>query len=141
MPAITREPDPAIRKAGAGKRTGRVLTGLAIAFFIMDAGMKIAGLPQVAETAATLGWPTGTGFWRAMGIMLLALTALYAWPRTSVLGAVLLTGYLGGAVATHLRIGNPLLTHTLFAVYLGVALWGGLWLRSPPLRALFPIHR
>ena len=65
-----------------------------------------------------------------MGLLLLAITALYAWPRTPVLGAILLTGYLGGAVATHVRIGNPFFSLTLFGIYLDVALWVGLWLRS-----------
>ena len=67
----------------------------------MDAGMKIAALPIVSESAAMIGWTADPGFWRAMGLLLLAITALYAWPRTAVLGAILLTGYLGGAVATH----------------------------------------
>ena len=74
-----------------------------------------------------------------MGLLLLAITALYAWPRTAVLGAVLLTGYLGGAVATHLRVGDPLFSHILFGVYLGIALWGGLWLRDGRVRALLPV--
>jgi hypothetical protein len=92
--------------------------------------MKIAALPIVAEAAMTIGWTVDPGFWRAMGLLLLAITALYAWPRTATLGAILLTGYLGGAVATHVRIGNPFFSHTLFAVYLGVVLWVGLWLYS-----------
>jgi chromate transport protein ChrA len=92
--------------------------------------MKIAALPIVAEAAMTIGWTVDPGFWRAMGLLLLAIIALYAWPRTAALGAILLTGYLGGAVATHVRIGNPFFSHTPFAVYLGVALWVGLWLYS-----------
>ena len=79
------------------------------------------------------------GFWRAIGLLLLAITALYAWPRTAVLGAVLLTGYLGGAVATHVRVGSPLFSHILFGVYLGIALWGGLWLRDRGLRAVLRV--
>jgi hypothetical protein len=117
---------------------GRILSGIAVAFLLMDAGMKIAGLPQVTEVATQMGWPSDTGFWRAMGLVLLACTALYAWPRTAVLGAILLTGWLGGAIATHLRIGDPVFTHTLFGVYIGLFVWGGLWLRSPALRALMP---
>ena len=70
--------------------------------------------------------------------MALACTALYAFPRTSVLGAILLTGYLGGAVATHLRVGSPVFSHLLFGVYLGILLWGGLYLRDQRLRAIFP---
>jgi hypothetical protein len=73
-----------------------------------------------------------------MGLLLLAITALYAWPRTAVLGAIL-TGYLGGAVATHARIDDPLFSHTLFGVYLGIALWGGLWLRDARVRTLLPV--
>ena len=81
--------------------TGRALSGLVIVFLVMDAGMKIAALPIVSESAVMIGWTADPGFWRAMGLLLLAITALYAWPRTAVLGAILLTGYLGGAVATH----------------------------------------
>ena len=110
--------------------TGRVISGLVIAFLVMDAGMKIAALPFVSASAANIGWTADPGYWRAMGLLLLAITALYAWPRTAVLGAILLTGYLGGAVATHARIDDPLFSHTLFGVYLGIALWGGLWLRD-----------
>jgi hypothetical protein len=93
--------------------TGRALSGLVILFLVVDAAMKIAALPIVAETAMTIDWTVDPGFWRAMGLLLLAITALYAWPRTAVLGAILLTGYLGGAVATHVRIGNPFFSHTL----------------------------
>jgi hypothetical protein len=74
-----------------------------------------------------------------MGLVLLGITALYAWPRTAVLGAILLTGYLGGAMATHVRIGSPLFSHSLFGVYLGIALWGGLWLRDARVRTLLPV--
>jgi len=135
MATITR---PLADQGTAASWSGRILSGVAIAFLLMDSGMKIAGIPQVAETSQALGWTGDTDFWRAMGVLLLALTALYAWPRTTLLGAVLLTGWLGGAIATHLRIGNPLLSHTLFGVYVGLFVWGGLWLRTPALRALFP---
>ena len=119
--------------------TGRTLSGLVVVFLVMDAGMKIAALPIVSESAVMTGWTADPGFWRAMGLLLLAITALYAWPRTAVLGAILLTGYLGGAVATHLRMSDPLFSHTLFGVYLGIALWGGLWLRDARVRNLLPI--
>jgi len=118
---------------------GRTLSVLVILFLLMDAGMKIAALPIVTESAVMIGWTGDAGFWRAMGLLLLAITALYAWPRTAILGAILLTGFLGGAVATHLRMGDPLFSHTLFGVYLGIALWGGLWLRDPRVRNLLPI--
>ena len=120
--------------------TGRVLSGLAIAFLVFDAGTKIVQLEVVGTTATTLGWTDDLGFWRNLGLLLLACTALYAWPRTALLGAVLLTGYIGGAIATHVRIGNPLFTHTLFGVYLALMIWGGLWLRRPELRAIFPFY-
>src|SRR6516162_3007139 len=116
--------------------TGRALSGLVILFLLMDAAMKIAGLTIVSESAVMMGWTADPGFWRAMGLLLLAITALYAWPRTAMLGAILLTGFLGGAVATHLRMSDPLFSHTLFGVYLGIALWGGLWLRDARVRNL-----
>jgi len=117
----------------------RTLSALVILFLAMDAGMKIAALPIVTESAVMIGWTANPGFWRAMGLLLLAITALYAWPRTAILGAILLTGFLGGAVATHLRMGDPVFSHTLFGVYLGIALWGGLWLRDARVRNLLPI--
>jgi DoxX-like family len=120
-------------------QTGWVLSGLVILFLTLDSGLKIAALPIVSETVVALGWRGDPGFWRGMGLLLLAITTLYAWPRTAVLGAVLLTAYLGGAVATHLRIGSPLFSHALFGVYLGVAAWAGLWLRDPRIRALLPM--
>jgi hypothetical protein len=123
----------------AMKWTGFVLSGLVIAFMAMDITMKLMQLPIVAETGATLGWGPDTGV--PLGITLLVCTVLYAMPQTSVLGAVLLTGYLGGAVATHVRVGSPLFSHVLFGVYLGVIMWAGLWCRDARLRALFPLKR
>src|ERR1700730_6473267 len=113
---------------------GWTMSGLVIAFLLMDSIMKLIVLPVVTQTSATLGFP-GAGMARALGEILLVCTFLYAVPQTATLGAVLLTGYLGGTVATQLRVGNPLFTHILFGVYLGVLLWGGLWLREPRLRA------
>ena len=91
------------------------------------------------ETTEQLGWPATSIV--PLGIVLLVCTALYAVPPTSVLGAILLTGYLGGTVATHARIGSPLFSSLLFGVYLGVMLWGGLYLRDDRLRALIPFRR
>ncbi len=119
-------------------QAGWILSGLVILFLVLDSGLKIAALPIVSETVVVLGWSGDPGFWRGMGLLLLAITTLYAWPRTAVLGAVLLTAYLGGAVATHMRIGSPLFSHTLFGVYLGIAVWAGLWLRDPGIRAVLP---
>jgi hypothetical protein len=117
---------------------GFVLSGLVILFMLMDATMKILQLSIVVESTLQLGWPASTVV--PLGIVLLISTALYAVPRTSVLGAVLLTAYLGGAVATHARIGSPLFSHVLFGAYVGLLLWGGLYLRDARLRALIPIR-
>jgi hypothetical protein len=115
---------------------GLVLSGIVIAFLVMDATMKLLALPVVTQTSAAIGWPDDAGTARLLGALLLSITALYALPRTSILGAILLTGYLGGTVATHARISSPLFTHILFGVYLGVLAWAGLYLRNRKLRAL-----
>ena len=115
------------------------MTGLVIVFLLMDAVIKLMALPAATETGAALGFP-GAGMARALGLILLVCTVLYIAPRTTVLGAILLSAYLGGAVATQLRVGAPLFTHILFGVYLGVLLWGGLWLRDTRVRALIPLR-
>jgi hypothetical protein len=119
---------------------GRVLTGL-FALFMLGASIapKLAGAAIAEETLATLGWPAGY----ALGIGLIELTCLvlYLIPQTSVLGAVLMTGLLGGAMATQIRVGNPLFSHILFSIYLGLFMWGGLWLRDARLRGVFPWRR
>jgi hypothetical protein len=118
-------------------RIGWVTSGLVIAFMLMDATMKLLALPVVLQAGEPLGFP-GADMARGLGTLLLVCTLLYAAPRTELLGAILLTGYLGGAVATHVRVGNPLFSHVLFGVYLGVLLWAGLCLRRADLRrALF----
>lgn len=122
------------------RKTGIGLTVLAALFWTMDAGMKLASLPQVAETMGPLGWPTDRGTILTLGLIQAASLVLYLIPRTSLLGAVLLTGYLGGAIATHLRVGSPLPSHTLFGVYVGLVTWAGLWLRDAALRRLFPVR-
>jgi hypothetical protein len=121
------------------KWAGFVLSGLVIAFLAMDFTMKLMQLDIVKSTGLELGWAEETAL--PLGVTLLVCTVLYAVPQTAVLGAVLLTAYLGGAVATHVRIGSPLFSHVLFGVYLGLLVWGGLWLREPRLRALFPLRR
>ena len=133
-PATLESTTPAPKTA---QRTGWVLSGIVIAFLVMDSTMKLLALPVVTQASAALGWPDDAGTARMLGALLLSITALYAVRRTSILGAILLTGYLGGAVATHARIGSPLLTHILFGVYLGVLAWAGLTLRNPKLRDLF----
>lgn len=118
--------------------TGRILTGL-FALFILGASVapKLLQLPIAEETMAQLGWPPGYAF--MIGLIELACLALYLIPRTSVLGAVLMMGLLGGAMATQIRVGSPLFSHILFSLYLGLFMWGGLWLRDPRVRALFPV--
>ncbi|QNI35952.1 DoxX family protein [Edaphobacter albus] len=117
--------------------TGYVLSTLAIFFLVMDACMKFTTNPQVIAAQTQLGWPMQLS--PAIAILALICTALYALPATSVLGALLLTGYLGGAIALHLRVDNPLFSHTLFPVYVALFIWGGLWLRNATLREVLPL--
>ena len=120
-------------------RIGWVLSGLAIAFMVMDSVMKLLALPVVLQASGQLGF-VGVDMAHELGVILLACTVCYAVPRTAMLGAVLLTGYLGGAVASHLRLHDPLLTHVLSGVYGGLLVWGGLYLRYLKLRAIFPLR-
>lgn len=112
------------------------LSVLATLFLAMDAAGKLFAPELMIANSPPLGLPDDPGFHRMLGAILAVCVVLYAIPRTSLLGAILVTAYLGGAVATHARIGSPLFSHTLFGVYLGVLVWLGLWLRSPGLRAL-----
>ncbi len=116
------------------------MSGLVIAFMLLDCGMKLVPLDVVIKTTAELGYPPLPELARGLGVVALLCTALYAFPRTAVLGAILLTAYMGGAVATHLRVGNPLFTHMLFGTYLAVLAWGGLFLRDSRIRALLPLR-
>ena len=115
---------------------GWVMSGLVAAFLLMDATMKLMTLPIVLETSSALGFH-GAELARGLGAVLLICTLLYVAPRTAVLGAILLTGYLGGATATHVRIGEPFWAPVL----LGVLVWGGLYLRDARLRALIPLRQ
>ncbi len=117
---------------------GRALSALAVLFLAMDAAGKLFVPDLMIANSPPLGLPADPAFYRLLGAILAICTALYAWPRTAVLGALLLTGYLGGAVASHLRVGSPLIDFTLFGVYLGAVLWSGLWLRDSRIRALLP---
>lgn len=119
--------------------TGRALTGLAALFLLMDAVVKLLELPPALEGTHQLGYPASVVF--PLGLVLLSCVVLYLVPRTSVLGAVLLTGYLGGAVATHVRVESPLWSHTLFPLYVGALIWGGLYLRDERVRALLRAPR
>jgi hypothetical protein len=128
-----------VRSSRVAEWVGRVMSAIVILFLAMDITFKLANLAVVTQASFELGWQPDMA--RVLGVMLLACTALYAYPRTAILGAVLLTGYLGGAVAAHLRIDSPLFTYVLFGVYLGILAWGGLWLRDPRLQAIFPLRR
>ncbi len=137
MPAIS-ETVPVSRPA---RWTGRVLSGLVIAFLLFDGAIKLVPWPVVTETMDKMGYGSSETLARSLGIITIVCTLLYSVPPTSILGAILLTGYLGGATASHVRIDSPLFSHTLFGFYLGVMAWGGLWLRDPALRHFIPFRR
>jgi hypothetical protein len=111
-----------------------VLTGIPVAFLAFDAAIKLANPAFVTEASAKIGVPPELTV--LLGVILGVCLALYLIPRTAPLGAVLLTGYLGGAILTHLRIGDPLISHTLFPIYVGALLWAGLYLRDDRVRRL-----
>ena len=129
---------PAAGTSSRMRWTGLVMSGLVIAFLLLDGVIKLVPIAAVTETLAALGYPPGLE--RGLGVLTLVCTLLYAVPRTSVLGAILLTGLFGGAMATHLRVGSPLLSHLLFGLYLGLLVWGGLYLRDARLRTLMPFR-
>ena len=118
---------------------GRILSGLAVAFLLFDVAIKLAATPEVLAGHETLGFPGSLA--RTLGAVLLTCVVTYVIPRTSFLGAILLTGYLGGAIATHVRVGNPLFSHVLFPVYVAAFVWGGLYLRDARLRELLSGRR
>ena len=116
---------------------GRIMSGLAILFLIFDGIMKFFMdklPPEAIEAGAALQWPMEK--MPLVGTILLTCVLLHLIPRTAVLGAVLLTGYLGGAIASHVRVSNPLFTHTLFPIYVAILIWGGLYLRDARVKAM-----
>jgi uncharacterized membrane protein YphA (DoxX/SURF4 family) len=122
----------------AALSTGRILTALVVAFLLMDGIIKFMMIQPVIDTFKEMGYPVKHAI--LIGVIDVACAILLAIPRTAVLGAVLLTGLLGGAIATHVRIDSPLFSHTLFGVYLGLFAWAGLYLREPRVRALLPLR-
>lgn len=120
--------------------SGRVLSGL-FALFMVGASVtpKLLQFPVAEQTMLELGWPAGYAF--SIGVLELSCVVLYLIPRTSIFGAVITMSLLGGAMATQLRAEMPLFSHVLFTVYVGLFMWGGLWLRSPRLRKVFPFVR
>ena len=129
---------PPASATSASVWTGRVLTAL-FALFMLGASIapKLLGMAVAAETIEPLGW--SADYVLMIGLFELTFVLLYLYPRTAVLGAVLMTALLGGAMATHIRVGSPLFSHTLFGSYLAFFMWGGLWLRLPALRSVFPL--
>lgn len=138
MDAVVEGRAEGARRPRAALRGGRVLSGLAIAFLAFDALGKLLKLAPVMEGTTQLGFPASSVV--GIGVVLAFSVVLYALPSTAVLGAVVLTGYLGGAIATQVRVGAPLLTHVLFPVYVAGIAWGGLFLRDARLRALLPLR-
>ena len=118
---------------------GRIASALVVMFLIFDGVIKLMEIGPVLESFAELGYPASQA--RGIGILVLACCLLYAIPRTSVLGAILVTGLLGGAITSHVRVGDPVFSHVLFGAYIGVFAWGGLFLRDVRLRALLPVRR
>jgi len=118
--------------------TGRILSCLAVLFLLFDSVIKLTRIAPVRESFERLGYHPSVAV--GIGLLELACLTLYVIPRTSVLGAILLTGFLGGATATHVRVGDPLMSHVLFPTYVGVLVWGGLFLRDARLRALVPLR-
>ena len=119
--------------------TGRIISGIVVIFLLFDSITKIMQNPYVLKASANLGY--GAGSIEAVGIILLTCIVLYVIPRTSILGAVLLTGYLGGAVDANLRAGTPLFSNLLFPVYFGILVWAGLYLRNSRVREIFSLRK
>jgi DoxX-like protein len=118
---------------------GPIVSTIPVLFLLFDSVIKFTAMEPVVDSLRQLGYPVSLG--PVIGVIELVCLVLYVIPRTSVLGAILLTGYLGGAVATHVRVGSPLLTHILFPIYVAALLWGGLFLREGRLRTLIPLRR
>ena len=125
---------PPVRVSGRSRLAGRIVTGLAVAFLLFDMGIKLAGAKEAVDGTVQLGWQPH--HLPILGAIEVVLLALYLIPRTAQLGAVLWTGYFGGAIATHLRLDNPLFSHVLFPIYVAALVWGGLYLRDARVRTL-----
>ncbi|HLJ61013.1 MAG TPA: DoxX family protein [bacterium] len=119
--------------------TGRIVSTVAVLFLLLDGALHVMMPAQVVQAFARLGYPVSLA--PTLGILEIVCVVVYVFPRTSILGAILLTGYLGGATATQVRVGSPLFAEALFPVYIGVLIWGGLCLREDQLRVLIPLRR
>lgn len=129
----------AVSNSKAMYRTGWGMSGLVILFMLFDGISKLMLVPQVVEATNKIGYPGSVI--RPIGIILLLCTVLYAVPRTAIIGAILLTGFLGGAVASKVRLEDPLFSSVLFGVYFGILVWGGLYFRDQQVRRLIPLRR
>ena len=132
---------PTVRASQSSKKglwAGRILSGVAVLFMLFDAVIKLVRHPAAVKGTIELGYPESVLF--GLGVVLIVCLVLYLVPRTSVLGAILFTGYLGGAVATHVRVGNPLASRVLSPIYVAAFLWLGLWLRDEQVRAILPFR-
>jgi hypothetical protein len=118
--------------------TGRIMSAIPVLFLLFDSIIKFTKIPAVLEAFTQLGYPVSLA--PVIGTLELILLILYVIPRTSILGAILFTGHLGGAIASHVRVGDPLFSHVLFPIYVGLLLWGGLYFRDERLRALIPLR-
>jgi hypothetical protein len=123
----------------AMRRTGWILSGIVIAFMVADAGAELLGIEPIKKAMLEIGYPLDQGW--LIGALALICLLLYAMPATSVLGAIILTGFLGGAITSHLRVAGTLTPEMILSVILGVLAWGGLWFREPRLRVLMPRRR
>lgn len=120
-------------------RAGVALSALPVLFLLFDGVIKVIEIAPVAQSFAQLGYPIALA--RGLGLLELLCVAVYAIPRTAALGALLLTGFLGGAISTHLRVADPFFTHTVFPLYVALMVWGGLYLRDDRLRALLLLRK
>jgi hypothetical protein len=139
MNALTMSSPHSRSTALSPSRTGQILTALPVLFLAFDIVIKLMRIDPVLESFRELGYPVSLAVW--IGTLELVCLVVYLIPRTAVLGAILLTGYLGGAIATHVRLGNPLFSHVLFPIYVALPLWAGLYLREERLRALIPVRK
>ncbi|WHY70127.1 DoxX family protein [Fictibacillus enclensis] len=119
--------------------TGRIISGLVVLFLLFDSISKLFKARAAVDGSTELGFAEHHVV--AIGLLGLISVLLYLYPKTDVLGAILLTGYFGGAAATHLRLDNPLFSYTLFPVYVGILAWGGLWLRNEEVRSIIPLYK
>jgi len=134
---VTTLTDSEVPTKGA-RWAGYLLTALVAAFLTFDATIKLMVIQPVVDSFARLGLPADLP--RTIGALEAALVIVYLVPRTAVLGGILLTGYLGGAIMCHVRVGDPMFSHILFPVYLGIVLWAGLYLRVIRVRHLIPVR-